>query len=434
MSVGHEPIKGVKIPNTSGQDRILERPGFLKRYWRLVAVLLTVVVAVGVLVTSLSRLSGAGTSVDRARLSVATVERGSFVRDVVAEGRTVGAVSPTLYATAGGTVILKVHAGDTVTKGQVLASIESPDLTARLAQEEATLQGLRIDLERTELGAEHMLLQLKDAYEQSQIDEKTAQRESDRSQKAYELGSYPELQALKARDALEKSKFTLQQAKVSYEAQPKQNTFDIDSKKSMLDRQQYLVSDLKSQLGRLTVQSPVDGQVGQIQVADRANVSKDMPLLTVIDLAALEVEMMVPEAFARDLRPGMSADLEGDGHQWKGTVSGISPQVVNGQVATRVRFGAEKPVGLRQNQRLSVRILLDRYDNVLMVDRGAFMDQNGGGVAYLVRGNVAERHPIRLGAASISKVEILEGLAAGDKIVIAGADLFNNAQRAIIAH
>jgi HlyD family secretion protein len=201
----------------------------------------------------------------------------------------------------------------------------------------------------------------------------------------------------------------------------------------MLDRQQFLVADLKSQVDRLTVRSPVDGQVGQIQVADRANVAKDMPLLSVVDLSSLEVEIMVPEAFTHDLRPGMGADLDGDGHQWKGTVSGISPQVVNGQVATRVRFGAEKPVGLRQNQRLSVRIFLERYDNVLMVDRGAFTDQNGGGAAYVVRGNVADRRPIRLGAASISKVQILEGLAAGDRIVVSGADLFNGAQRIIIA-
>jgi HlyD family secretion protein len=279
-----------------------------------------------------------------------------------------------------------------------------------------------------------MLSQLKDAYEQAQIDEKTALRESERSRKAYELGSYPELQALKAEDALEKARFALQQAKVNYEAQPKQNRFDIDSKNSMIERQQYLVSDLKSQVERLTVRSPVDGQVGQIQVSDRASVAKDAPLLTVVDLSALEVEIMVAEAFARDLRPEMTADLEGDGRRWKGTISAISPQVVNGQVATRVRFGAEKPAGLRQNQRLSVRIFLERYDNVLTVDRGSFMDQNGGGVAYVVRGNVAERRPIRLGAASISKVEILDGLAAGDQIVVTGADLFNGAQRAIIAH
>ena len=69
----------------------------------------------------------------------------------------------------------------------------------------------------------------------------------------------------------------------------------------------------------MNVQSPVDGQVGQVQVADRASVAKDAPLLTVVDLSALEVEIKVTESLARDLRPGMSAELEGGGRHWQGS-------------------------------------------------------------------------------------------------------------------
>jgi HlyD family secretion protein len=248
------------------------------------------------------------------------------------------------------------------------------------------------------------------------------------------LGSYTELQALKAQDSLEKAQFALTQARMNYESQPKQNRFDIDSKKALYDRQQYLVTDLKRQLDGLDVQSPVEGQVGQVQVADRASVAKDAPLLTVVDLSALEVEIKVTESLARDLRPGMSADLEGSGHHWQGSVSGVSPEVVGGQVTARLRFESEKPAGLRQSQRLSVRILIDKRDNVLMIDRGSFVDQEGGGFAYLVHGNVAERRPVRLGASSIAKVEILDGLAAGDQVVVSGTDAFNGAERVILSH
>jgi HlyD family secretion protein len=387
-----------------------------------------------VLIFTLMKYSGAGVSVDRARVSIATVERGNFVRDIAADGQVVAAVSPTLYANALGTVTLKVHAGDTVAKGQVLAVVDSPDLTAKMSQEEATLVGLRLDWQRATLDAEHKLSQLRDVYNQAEVDQKTAQRERDRSRKAFELGSYSELQALKAEDALEKAQFAFQQAKSTYDSQPKQNRFDIDSKKALLDRQQYLVDDVKRQVDGLNVKSPADGQVGQVQVADRASVAKDAPLLTVVDLSALEVEIKVTESLARDLSPGMSADLEGGGHHWQGVVSGVSPEVVAGQVTTRLRFGTEKPAGLRQSQRLSVRIFINRRDNVLMVDRGSFVDQEGGGFAYVVRGNIAERHPVQLGAASIAKVEILEGLSVGDQIVISGTDAFNGAQRVILSH
>jgi HlyD family secretion protein len=256
----------------------------------------------------------------------------------------------------------------------------------------------------------------------------------DRSRKAYELGAYSELQALKAEDALEKAQFAFQQAKMNYESQPRANRFDIDSKKALLDRQQFIVVDLERQVDGLDVRSPVDGQVGQVQVPDRASVPKDAPLLTVVDLSALEVEIKVTESLARDLRPGMAADLEGGGKHWQGTVSGVSPEVVAGQVTARLRFGNEKPAGLRQSQRLSVRIFIDRRNDVLMVDRGAFVDQDGGGFAYVVHGNVAQRQPVRLGAASISKVEILEGLNVGDRIVVSGTDAFNGAQRVILSH
>jgi HlyD family secretion protein len=433
MSMRLLPKDPVMLRDTAGQDRVIERASLWKRHRTLLIVVLAAVALLSVLLAYLLRYSGAGVSVDRSRLSIATVERGSFVRDIAADGQVVAAVSPTLYADALGTVTLKVHAGDAVSKGQVLAVIDSPDLTAKLSQEEASSVGLRIDWQRAALDAEQKLLQLRDAFNQAQVDQKTAQRELDRSRKAYELGSYTELQALKAEDSLEKAQFAFEQAKMNYGSQPKQNRFDIDSKKALFDRQQYLVADLKRQVDGLNVRSPVDGQVGQVQVADRASIAKDAPLLTVVDLSALEVEIKVTESLARDLRPGMSADLEGGGRHWQGSVSGVSPEVVAGQVTARLRFGSEKPAGLRQSQRLSVRIFIDRRDSVLMVDRGAFMDQEGGGFAYLVHGNVAERHPVQLGAASIAKVEILDGLAAGDQIVVSGTDAFNGAERVILS-
>jgi HlyD family secretion protein len=422
------------LRDTSGQDRVLERTSFWRRNRILSIALIVGGILVLLLIISLMRYSGIGKSVDRARVTIATVERGSFVRDIAADGQVVASVSPTLYANALGTVTLKVHAGDTVTKGQVLAVLDSPDLSAKFSQEQATLAGLKVDWERAALEAEQKLTQLRDSYQQAQVDEKTAQRERDRSRKAYELGSYSELQALKAEDAQEKAQFALAQAKTNYEAAPKANRFDVDSKKALYDRQKFMVDDLARQVDGLNVKSPVDGQVGQVQVADRATVPKDTPLLTVVDLSALEVEIKVAESFARDLKPGMAADLEGSGKHFTGSVSGVSPEVVAGQVTARLRFGDQKPAGLRQSQRLSVRIFIDKRENVLMVDRGSFVDQEGGGFAYLVHGNVAERHQVELGAASISKVEILNGLSVGDQIVISGTDTFNGAQRVILSN
>jgi len=418
--------------STEGQDRVLE-PAPLWRRQRVLGAAgigLAALIALTVLLRHFAGISG---SIDRARLSVATVERGSFVRDLNADGQVVASVSPTLYASAAGSVTLAVHAGDPVAKGQLLARIDSPDLKARLSQEDATLESVRNDWQRAQRDADQKLLAVKTAFEQARVDQDTAQRELERSRKAYELGAYSELQALRAQDALEKSQFAFAQARQNYEAQPQQNRFDIAAKQALAQRQQLLVEDLRRQVARLDILSPVDGQVGQVQVADRASVARDAPLLTVVDLSALEVEIKVPETFAHDLKPGMSGEISGDAHHWSASVSGVSPEVVNGQVTARLRFSDAKPAGLRQSQRLAVRILLDRRENVLMVDRGPFMDQDGGTAVYVVSGNVAQRRPVQLGAASLSKVEIQGGAAVGDLIVISGTDAFKGAERVLLS-
>ena len=91
------------------------------------------------------------------------------------------------------------------------------------------------------------------------------------------------------------------------------------------------------------------------------------------------------------------------------------------------------PGQLRQNQRLSVRVLLDKREGVLAVRRGGFADENGGRFAYVLRDGIATRVPVRLGVRSLDKVEVLEGLKAGDTVVVSGADAFNGAARVAVS-
>jgi HlyD family secretion protein len=111
-------------------------------------------------------------------------------------------------------------------------------------------------------------------------------------------------------------------------------------------------------------------------------------------------------------------------------VAAVSPEVVNGEVNARLRFAdGKQPPGLRQNQRLSARIVLDTRRNVLKVERGPFLEQDGGRFAYVVDGNIAVRRPIQAGASSLAAVEIISGLQEGDRIVVSGSNQFDNAER-----
>jgi HlyD family secretion protein len=422
------------IRDTSAQDRLVEVKPNRKRQLILLGAGVLVLGLLAWLMPGISRLFSASASVSSSRLAFATVERGQFVRDIAAEGKVVAAVSPTLYAMSGGAVTLKVHAGDTVKKDQVLASIVSPELTNKLAQEQSNADAMEVDYQRAQIDARKQRSALQETYDNAGIDQTTAERNLDRYQKAFAKGAVSSMDVDKAKDALDKAKIATTHAKANLGLDNDSLNFDIQSKKLAHERQLLLVKDLQRQVDDLNVKSPVDGQVGQLFIAERATVAKDAQLLSVIDLSALQVEMQVPESFARDLGIGMSGEISGNGHVWKGLVSAISPEVVNGQVAARLRFDGETPQQLRQNQRLSVRVLLDKRDNVLTVQRGSFVDESGGSYAYVARDGIATKTPIRVGTSSIDKVEILGGLKEGDRIVISGTDSFKSAATVAISN
>jgi len=421
------------IRDTSAQDRLVEAKPNRKRRLLFIGGGVALLVVLALAMPGILRLFSADASVSASRLAFATVERGPFVRDIAAEGKVVAANSPTLYATYGGAAVLKVRAGDEVKKGQVLAVIDSPELRNKLAQEQSKADAMKVDYLQAQVDARTKRGALQKAYDDAQIDAKSAANNLDREQKAYAAGASTGVAVDKAKDDLEKAKITLAHAKDDLGMSNDSLNFNIQAKKLAHDNQMLVVQDLQRQVDDLNVKSPVDGQVGQLFIAPVATVAKDAQLLSVIDLTALEVEVKVPESFARDLAIGMTGEISGNGNTWKGLVSAISPEVVNGEVAARVRFEGSTPKQLRQNQRLSVRILLDKRDNVLTVQRGSFVDESGGSYAYVVKDGIATKTPIRVGVSSIDKVEILQGLKEGDRIVISGTDNFKGAQRVAIS-
>ena len=417
------------IRDTSAQDRQLSPKINHKKRLVWIGVGAAGLLAVLACVPTIAHLMSADSSASTARLRISEVKRGTLTRDVSVQGKVVAAVSPTLYARSAGTVSLEIHAGDKVKKGDVLATVESPELANKLKQEQSTLDSLTLDVERAGIDHRKQQLTSKKTLDQARIDRQTAEREVQRTSKAFTAGALPELDVLRAKDALAKADITVLNAEQEGALERDSLAFELKTKRLALDRQKLLVEDVSRQVDELKVRSPVDGQVGQLIVQQRANVAANAPILTVVDLSALEVEVQIPEVFAHDLTIGMPAEIRDANGKYTGEVSAVSPEVVNGQVTGRVRLGDDKPIGLRQNQQLTTRILIDEHPNVLMVERGPFVDSGAGRVAYIVHGDIAERTPIQVGATSLNAVEIVSGVKEGDRIVISGTDDFNGAQR-----
>ena len=389
--------------------------------------------ALGLLMVAAWLLSGwsAGSrSLDAARVRIAVVERGDLVRDISAEGRVIAANSPTLYAVAGGTVTLKVVAGDVVTQGQALAEIDSPELRSALAQERATLASFEAEASRAALDGQMARAAARKALDQAAIDRQAATRDLERNQRAFAGGAVAQIDVAKAQDDLQKADLGLAHARTEAGLQGQGAGLDTRNKRLLADRQRAVVVELQRQVDALTLRAPFDGQVGQVLIAQRANVASNAPLLSVVDLSVFEVQISVPESFARDLAIGMPAQLTSNGTPYAGKVSAVSPEVVNGEVNGRLRFDGKQPPGLRQNQRLGARIVLDTRRDVLMVERGPFIEQGGGRTAWVVDADGgAVKRAIRTGVSSLNAVEILDGLQPGDRVVVSGSDLFGDAER-----
>jgi HlyD family secretion protein len=421
--------------STDGQDRILETSG--KDWRRDKRVLITAAVLLLLLgAMFLNWLLGAwatsDSTVSRERLRVATVTRGEFLSDVAAQGTVVAAVSPTLYAPAAGTVTLARNAGDAVKKGDLVATVVSPGLRNEFQQERATLDSLVVDLRRQDIEVRRKILQSQQTSDMAGVAIRAAEREFERAEQAWGQKVISARDYQRARDELDEARLTHHHAIETAGLEKEGLEFELQTRRLQRDRQQLRVADLERRVGDLDVKSPVDGIVGTLAVTQKAAVQQDAALLTVVDLSALEVEFRVAESYAGSIGLGMPAEVSLGGKTYAGEVTALSPEVRQGEVTGRVRL-KEQPPGLRQNQRVSVRILMDKRDGVLKVERGAFYEAEGGAFAYVVHDDVGERKPIRTGAVSVREIEITDGLAEGDQIVISDTDDFKNAERVLLA-
>ena len=419
------------IRDTSAQDRSLstaQAPASRRPLWLAGAA----VAAVLLLGWLLSGWLGSAGAVSAERLRVAEASRGLLVRDASANGRVVAAVSPTLYAPAGGTVTLKILAGDTVEAGQVLAEIDSPELLNELQREQATLAQLEAEVARQRILARKASLLAQREADDAEVTRLAATRDLQRAQRGFELGAIPEVEYLRAKDAMASADIRAKHAGSAATLEAQDVALGLKTQEQSLERQRLLTANLERRVDELNVRAPVAGIIGTLSVADRAVVVANAPLMTVVDLSRLEVELEMPESYAEDLGLGMAAEVRIGGATQAGTISAISPEVVNNQVLVRVRFDGEQPAGLRQNQRVSARVLFEEKPDVVKVARGPFVEQLGGRFAYVVEDGIAVRRPIRLGATSVGEVEILEGIEPGERVVISGTDTFEDAERVAI--
>ncbi|WP_149982773.1 efflux RND transporter periplasmic adaptor subunit [Pseudoalteromonas rhizosphaerae] len=410
------------IKDTSGQDvSVTQRRSYKKP-------LIVLVLSLAVLALCAQAFMGnnqGSISVDRASLQIATVNISRLVRDVAASGKIVAANAPKVYSPERGYVDLQVKAGDKVNKDDIIALVDSPELNNELKQQQSVLARLDGELQRKHLEARRQKLSLTKTLDLAQVELNAADRENRRAKLSIEKNLISQIDLEKAVDDLARAKLSYKHAQQEVELAKDTLAFELKAAERDLARQQLIVDDLNRQVRNLTIQASVTGIVGNLLVQQKEAVTQSQPLMTLVDLSNFEAQLQVPESYANELGLGMEVELTLGAKKVTGVLSAISPEVNNREVTTRVRFD-EEPKGIRQNQRLTARILLENRDDVLQIKRGAFMQQ-GGTQVYKVIGDTAQLVNITTGASSINAIELLQGVSSGDQLIISSYDNFKQA-------
>ncbi len=413
------------IRDTSQTDRVITPAPTAPRRWLLRGTLaLGAVAMIALFLPGMARWMSASASVSSQQLRFAQVRSDTLLRDVAAQARIVAARSPTLYAQAAGTVSFAVQAGQPVAAGALLATLDSPELTSELQREQATLAALQADAEQQQIDNRRAQLTKARELETARVTLRASEREKLRADRAWDKRAISEVDWLRAGDALENAQNAFGQAEQDVALDRDALALQLASRRNAAERQRLLAMDLQRKVDALAIKAPVAGMVGNLLVAERTSVIANAPLLTVVDLTELEVEVPVPELYANDILPGMLAQMSIGASRHAGEVRTISPEVVEGQVNVRVRFRDGTPADLRQNQRLQARIVIEERPDTLLVERGPFVDAEGGRFAWRVDGDRIVRVPIVAGVLAAGQVEIVSGLAPGDRIVISDTSGF----------
>ncbi|ALQ08538.1 HlyD family efflux transporter periplasmic adaptor subunit [Pseudoalteromonas fuliginea] len=415
------------IKDTSAQDVQVKAPMNYKKYAVITAVIFIVASTIAyIFLTSHSAKS----SISRSKVQVAKVHVKALIRDIAASGKIVAANAPKIYSPERGFIDLKVKAGDTVKQGDTLALLQSPELTNELKQQESVLKRLQGEQQRQHLQARRQTLTLNKTLDMAQVELNAAERENRRAQLSIQKHLISQIDLEKAVDDLSRAKLTYKHAQQEVLLAKDTLAFELQAAKSDVTRQQLIVDDLIRKVSNLSIKATVTGIVGNLLVQQKAAVTQSQPLMTLVDLSNFEAELQVPESYANELGLGMEVELKLGNETVIGNLSAISPEVNNREVTARVRFKGVTN-NIRQNQRLTARILLDNREGVMQVKRGAFMQQ-GGIVAYKVQGNIAKRIPITIGATSINAVELLSGVKENDEIIISSYSDFKQADTILL--
>ncbi len=333
-----------------------------------------------------------GTAAGRTPMTVdlAPVTRQEVVDSITVVGNLIGEATVDVVSRVAGRLdTVAVKLGDRVTKGQVVAKIEDREIREQINQAVATLD-----------------VNTANAV-QRENEVQVQQNALDRTRASYERGLV--------------AKQLLEDAESRYNAAVSQ----VNVAKAQLAQTQSRIDELKITLGNTTIMSPTDGFVSRRNLDPGGFAGTNTVIITVVDIGTVRMVGNLVEKGFRRVTAGVSAVVTVDtfpGEEFAGQVSRVAPVFDPATRTAQMEIEVPNPgFRLKPGMYARVRLTVERRPDALTVPRNAVVDLDGKRGVFLVQDLAAKFVPIKAGLSDGERIEILEGLTDGQRVITTGA-------------
>lgn len=361
--------------------------------------------------------------VDARTISVGTVARGEFNDYIRVTGQVQPITTVQLSPLEAGVVErLVVEEGASVHKGDVLVELSNTSLTLEILNSEAELAEKQNILRNTLISMEQQKLDLRLDKVQLDLDVERKRRTWQQNEELYRNNLIAREDWLQSKEDYE---LAAKKRELNIERQVQDSlyrTVQIEQMEENLANMKRNMELIRQRIGNLQVKSPIDGEVGLLDVVLGQSVSSGQKIGQVNDLSDYKVEAQIDESYIDRVRAGLDATFERQDTAFTMRLRKVYPEVRNGQFRADFTFVGTHPRNIRSGQTYYLHLELGQPTDAVIIPRGSFYQSTGGVWIYVLapEGDRAYRRQIRIGRQNPQYYEVLEGLEPGERVIVSG--------------
>ncbi|MBO9663905.1 HlyD family efflux transporter periplasmic adaptor subunit [Dokdonella sp.] len=400
-----------------------------RRQLTLAAVAAGLLVAAGI---GLARLGPALPSVDRSSVLVDTVKRGELLREVRGPGTLVPKEIRWIASeTAARVERIVVKPGAAVQPDTIILELSNPELQDQLLVAKTAVTAAESDLAAKRTDLKSKLLDEQSALAAATSDYETARMQAEAEKTVAEKGVIPAVQYKKSLVTLEqlKTRMTIEQQRVAEFG--RNIAAQLAAEQARLDQLTGTRELRQRQVDALHVRAGIAGVLQRVPLEEGQQVAAGTNLARVARPGELMAELRIAETQAKDITLDQPVRVDTRNGIVEGKVLRVDPAVQNGSVQVDVELTGKLPPGARPDLSVDGTIEIERLPDVLYVGRPAFGQPDSEVRLFRVdpADGVAARVPVRLGKSSVNQVEVQQGLAAGDRVVLSDTSAYDQYDR-----